>query len=105
MNWLLLVVAGLVEAGWAIGLKYTDGFSKPIPTVLTILAMLVSVVMLGFASKNLPIGTAYSVWVGIGAVGVAIAGIVLFSEPANVARVVSITLILLGVVGLKLSHG
>lgn len=105
MNWLLLVVAGLVEAGWAIGLKYTDGFSKPIPTVLTIIAMLVSVVMLGFASKNLPIGTAYSVWVGIGAVGVAIAGIVLFSEPANVARVVSITLILLGVVGLKLSHG
>jgi len=105
MNWLLLVVAGLVEAGWAIGLKYTDGFSKPIPTVLTIIAMLVSVVMLGFASKNLPIGTAYSVWVGIGAVGAAIAGIVLFSEPANVARVVSITLILLGVVGLKLSHG
>ncbi|HNP36292.1 MAG TPA: quaternary ammonium compound efflux SMR transporter SugE [Woeseiaceae bacterium] len=103
MAWLTLIVAGLFEVGWAIGLKYTDGFSRPWPIVWTALAMLVSVVLLGIAMKSLPVGTAYSVWVGVGAIGTVILGIVLFGEPANAARLFSVLLILAGIVGLKLS--
>ena len=103
MNWLILVVAGLFEVGWAIGLKYTDGFTKLWPSVGTVLAMVISVVLLGIAMKTLPVGTAYAVWVGIGAVGTAILGIVLLGDAANAGRIVSLALIVAGVVGLKLA--
>lgn len=103
MAWILLVLAGLFEVGWAVGLKYTDGFTRPLPTVGTALAMVVSLGLLGVAMKTLPVGTAYAVWVGVGAVGTAILGIVLFDEPANAGRVVSLGLIVAGIVGLKLS--
>jgi len=108
MAWFLLVIAGLFEVAWAIGLKYTDGLTKTLPTAGTIAAMIVSVWLLGVAMKSLPVGTAYSVWVGVGAVGTVILGIVLFKEPANAARLVSIGLIIAGIVGLKLAtpaHG
>ena len=108
MAWILLVVAGLLEVVWAIGLKYTDGFTKTLPTTVTIAAMIASVWLLGVAMKSLPVGTAYSVWVGVGAVGTAVLGIILFREPANAARLVSIGLIVAGIVGLKLAtpaHG
>jgi quaternary ammonium compound-resistance protein SugE len=104
MAWLVLVVAGLFEVGWAIGLKYTEGFSRLWPSVGTVLAMVVSVVLLGWAMRSLPVGTAYAVWTGIGAVGTALLGIVLFHEPATVARLVSLGLILAGIVGLKITH-
>jgi quaternary ammonium compound-resistance protein SugE len=100
MAWLLLVVAGLLEVGWAIGLKYTEGFSRPLPTVA---AMVLSVGLLGVAMKSLPVGTAYAVWVGVGAVGTAALGIVLFGELASVGRLVSLGLIVAGIVGLKLA--
>lgn len=103
MAWGLLVLAGLFEVGWAIGLKYTDGYTRLWPTVLTVLAMIVSVWLLGLAAKALPIGTAYTVWVGIGAVGTVILGIVLLDEPVNALRLISIALIIGGVVGLKLA--
>ena len=103
MNWGILLVAGLFEIGWAIGLKYTEGFSRPWPSAWTLLSMALSVGLLGVAMKTLPVGTAYAVWVGVGAVGTAILGIVLFGEPANAARLLSLTLILAGIVGLKLS--
>ena len=103
MNWLILFVAGLFEIGWAIGLKYTEGFSRPLPTVATLASMALSVVLLGLAMKTLPVGTAYAVWVGIGALGTAALGIVLFGEAANLARLLSFALILAGVVGLKLA--
>lgn len=103
MAWLLLLVAGLFEVGWAIGLKYTDGFTKPLPTVLTIASMIVSMSLLGIALKSLPVGTAYAVWVGVGAVGTVILGIVLLHEPVNAARLISVTLIIAGIVGLKLA--
>ena len=103
MAWTLLVLAGLFEVGWAIGLKYTDGFSRPLPTVWTITAMIASVWLLGVAMKSLPVGTAYSVWVGVGAVGTVILGIVLLGESANAARLVSIAFIVVGIVGLKLA--
>ena len=103
MAWALLVLAGLFEVGWAIGLKYTDGFSRPLPTVWTITAMIASVWLLGVAMKSLPVGTAYSVWVGVGAVGTVILGIVLLGESANAARLVSIAFIVVGIVGLKLA--
>jgi quaternary ammonium compound-resistance protein SugE len=103
MAWLLLVLAGLFEVGWAIGLKYTDGFTRPWPTVGTVLAMIVSLGLLGLAMKSLPVGTSYAVWVGVGAVGTAILGIVLLGEPANTGRLVSLGLIVAGIVGLKLS--
>ncbi|MFA7280193.1 MAG: quaternary ammonium compound efflux SMR transporter SugE [Sterolibacterium sp.] len=103
MNWGILLVAGLFEIGWAIGLKYTEGFSRPWPTVWTILSMTLSVGLLGVAMKTLPVGTAYAVWVGVGAIGTAILGMVLFGEPANAVRLLSLTLILAGIVGLKLS--
>jgi quaternary ammonium compound-resistance protein SugE len=103
MAWLLLVLAGLFEVGWAIGLKYTDGFTRPWPTVGTVLAMIVSLGLLGLAMKSLPVGTSYAVWVGVGAVGTAIFGIALLGEPANTGRLVSLGLIVAGIVGLKLS--
>jgi quaternary ammonium compound-resistance protein SugE len=103
MNWLILVVAGLFEIGWAIGLKYTEGFTRLWPTVGTALSMIISVGLLGIAMKSLPVGTAYAVWVGVGAVGTALLGIVLFDEPVNMARLVSLALILAGIIGLKLS--
>lgn len=101
MAWILLVVAGLFEIGWAIGLKYTDGFTRLVPTALTLATMAVSVFLLGIASKSLPIGTAYAVWVGIGAAGTAGMGIWLFAEPADWPRIGCIGLILAGVAGLK----
>ena len=103
MNWLILVAAGLFEIGWAIGLKYTEGFTRPWPSVATAFAMIVSLGLLGIAMKSLPVGTAYAVWVGVGAVGTAILGIVLFGEPANGARLLSLALILAGIIGLKLA--
>jgi quaternary ammonium compound-resistance protein SugE len=103
MNWIILVVAGLFEVCWAIGLKYTDGFSKFWPSVATIVAMAISVALLGFAMKTLPTGTAYAVWVGIGAVGTVILGIVLLGESASPMRLVSLALIVLGIIGLKLA--
>jgi quaternary ammonium compound-resistance protein SugE len=103
MAWILLLVAGLLEVGWAIGLKYTEGFTRPWPSVLTLAAMAGSVVLLGIAMKTLPVGTAYAVWVGVGAVGTAILGIVLFAEPATAGRLLSLGLIVAGIVGLKLA--
>jgi quaternary ammonium compound-resistance protein SugE len=103
MAWFLLLVAGLLEVGWAIGLKYTDGFTRLVPSALTLLAMAASVLLLGVAMKTLPVGTSYAVWVGVGAVGTAILGIVLFNEPANIGRLVSLGLILAGIIGLKLA--
>jgi quaternary ammonium compound-resistance protein SugE len=103
MAWTLLVVAGLFEMGWAIGLKYTEGFSKFWPTVWTVLAMIISLWLLGVAMKSLPVGTAYSVWVGVGAVGTVICGIALFAEPATVPRLLSVALIIAGIIGLKLA--
>ena len=103
MAWLLLVLAGLFEVGWAIGLKYTDGFTRLWPTVGTVLAMIISLGLLGLAMKTLPVGTSYAVWVGVGAVGTAILGIVLLGEPASAGRIISLGLIVAGIVGLKLS--
>ena len=103
MAWIILVLAGLFEVGWAIGLKYTDGFTRLWPTLWTAAAMAVSLVLLGIAMKSLPVGTAYSVWVGVGAVGTVILGIVLLDEPLTVARIASIALIVSGIVGLKLA--
>ena len=93
MSWIILFFAGLFEVGWAVGLKYTEGFSKPLPTVLTALAMLVSLGLLGLAMKHLPLGTAYAVWTGVGAVGTVIAGIVLFGESMALLRLASVALI------------
>ncbi len=104
MSWIILFFAGLFEVGWAVGLKYTEGFSKPLPTVLTALAMLVSLGLLGLAMKHLPLGTAYAVWTGVGAVGTVIARIVLFGESMALLRLASVALIVCGLVGLKLSH-
>jgi quaternary ammonium compound-resistance protein SugE len=102
MSWMLLVLAGLFEIGWAIGLKYTQGFTRLVPSLLTAASMVVSLGLLGLALKDLPIGTAYAVWTGIGAVGTAVLGILLFGESAAVARLVCIGLIVSGIVGLKL---
>lgn len=101
MPWLLLLLAGLFEVAWAIGLKYTDGFSRPLPTLLTLAAMGVSVLLLAMAVKQLPLGTAYAVWTGIGAVGTVLMGIWLFNEPATLARVLCPLLIIGGILGLK----
>lgn len=103
MNWGILVLAGLFEIGWAIGLKYTEGFTRFWPTVGTVIAMVISLGLLGVAMKSLPVGTAYAVWVGVGAVGTALLGIVLFGEPANAGRLLSLGLILAGIIGLKLA--
>jgi quaternary ammonium compound-resistance protein SugE len=103
MAWVILVIAGLFEVGWAIGLKYTDGFTRLWPTVGTVLAMIISLGLLGIAMKSLPVGTAYSIWVGVGAVGTVLLGIVLLGEPANAARLISIGLIVAGIVGLRMA--
>ncbi|MEO7012744.1 MAG: quaternary ammonium compound efflux SMR transporter SugE [Dokdonella sp.] len=103
MDWFILVAAGLFEIGWAIGLKYSAGFTRLWPSIGTVLAMAISLGLLGIAMKSLPVGTAYAVWVGVGAVGTVILGIVLFDEPANAGRVLSVALIVAGIVGLKLS--
>ena len=102
MAWVYLVIAGFFEMGWAIGLKYTDGFTRLWPSIGTLIAMIVSVVLLSLAMRSLPVGTAYAVWTGIGAVGTALLGIVLFAEPATVARLACIGLIVAGIAGLKL---
>ena len=102
MAWLYLVVAGLFECGWAIGLKYTDGFTRLVPSVLTVAAMAISFWLLSTAMKSIPVGTAYAVWTGIGAVGVAIAGMILFGESSDVFRIISLILIISGIIGLKL---
>jgi quaternary ammonium compound-resistance protein SugE len=101
MAWISLFIAGLFEVGWAIGLKYTDGFSKLWPTVWTVAAMIVSLVFLEYALRTLPVGTAYAIWVGIGAVGTAIMGMWLFNESREIARIVCLALIVAGVIGLK----
>jgi quaternary ammonium compound-resistance protein SugE len=103
MAWVVLLVAGLLEVGWAIGLKYTEGFTKFWPSVGTVISMVLSIVLLGWAMRSLPVGTAYAVWTGIGAVGTVILGIVLFHEPANAARLACVGLIVAGILGLKLT--
>jgi quaternary ammonium compound-resistance protein SugE len=102
MAWVVLMFAGLFEVGWAIGLKYTEGFTRLVPSVLTVLCMIVSIVLLGVALKTLPVGTGYAVWTGIGTVGTALLGIALFGEPATVVRLGCIGLIVAGIGGLKL---
>lgn len=102
MAWLYLVLAGLFEVGWAVGLKYTDGFTRAVPTGLTIASMVVSLALLGLALKTLPLGTAYAIWTGIGTVGTVALGMMLFGEPAAVLRILCIGLIVAGIVGLKL---
>ncbi len=101
--WVILIVAGVLEIGWAIGLKYTHGFTRTLPSTLTVLAMLASIYLLALAVKSIPIGTGYAVWTGIGAAGTAILGIVLLGESASVARILCIALIVGGIVGLKLA--
>ena len=103
MSWIILFCAGLFEVGWAVGLKYTDGFSRPLPTALTIAAMAISLGLLGLAMKELPLGTAYAIWTGVGAVGTVIAGIILFGESMALFRLASVALIIAGLVGLKIS--
>ena len=103
MAWFILILAGLFETGWAIGLKYTEGFTRLWPTVWTIVAMIISLWLLGIAVNTLPVGTAYSVWVGVGAVGTVVLGIALLGEPANPARLISVGLIIAGIIGLKLA--
>ncbi|MEB3437735.1 MULTISPECIES: quaternary ammonium compound efflux SMR transporter SugE [Pseudomonas] len=103
MSWIILFFAGLFEVGWAVGLKYTDGFTRPLPTVLTVGAMVISLGLLGLAMKELPLGTAYAIWTGVGAVGTVIAGIMLFGESMALVRLVSVALIVCGLIGLKVS--
>lgn len=104
MAWIVLVIAGLFEVGWAVGLKYTEGFTRPLPSLLTVVSMVVSLGLLGLALRSLPLGTAYAVWTGIGTLGTALLGIILFGEAATVARLLCIGLIVAGIVGLKLAH-
>jgi quaternary ammonium compound-resistance protein SugE len=103
LEWLILFIAGLLEVAWAIGLKYTEGFTKLWPSVGTLLAMVLSVVLLGIAMKGIPVGTAYAVWTGIGTMGAVILGIILFNEPATATRLICLGLILAGIAGLKLA--
>lgn len=102
MSWLVLIAAGLFEIGWAVGLKYTDGFSRLWPTLGTVASMIVSVGLLGLALKHLPLGTAYAIWTGVGTIGTALLGMVLFGESTDPLRIACIGLILAGIVGLKL---
>ncbi|MBB3560501.1 quaternary ammonium compound-resistance protein SugE [Rhizobium sp. BK512] len=103
MAWFLLFLAGLFECGWAIGLKYTDGFTRPMPTILTVISMVISVVLLGLAVKTLPIGTAYAIWTGIGTVGTVLLGVWLLGDAASASRLICIALIVAGIAGLKLT--
>ena len=103
MAWVYLVAAGILETGWAIGLKYTEGFRRPLPTILTVAAMAASMLLLGLAARTLPIGTAYAIWVGIGAVGAVVLGIILFDEPRDFARMFFVGLLIVSLVGLKLT--
>jgi len=103
MNWLILFIAGLFETAWAIGLKYSDGFTRFWPTAGTVISMAISLGLLGMAMRSIPLGTAYAVWVGVGAVGTALFGIYLLNEPANILRIISLALIIAGIIGLKLS--
>src|ERR1700712_2644993 len=103
MAWILLCIAGLFETAWAIGLKYSDGFSKLVPSVLTVVAMAASIILLSLALKSLPVGTAYAVWTGIGAAGTAVLGMYLFAEPVTMLRLGSIALVIVGIAGLKLT--
>jgi len=103
MAWVYLVVAGLLETGWAVGLKYTDGFRRPVPSILTAAAIIASMFLLSLAARTLPIGTAYSIWVGIGAVGAVILGILLFDEPRDPARLSFVALLIVALIGLKLT--
>jgi quaternary ammonium compound-resistance protein SugE len=103
MAWVILFIAGLFEVGWAVGLKYTDGFTRLWPTVATAIALIASMVLLSLSLRTLPLGTAYAVWTGIGTVGAAVLGIILFREPATATRIVCIMLIVAGIIGLKLS--
>jgi quaternary ammonium compound-resistance protein SugE len=102
MAWAYLTVAGLFEIGWAIGLKYSDGFSKPVPSLITVAAMAMSIWLLSVAMKTIPVGTAYAVWTGIGAIGVAILGMILFGESREILRITCLFLIIAGIIGLKL---
>jgi len=104
MSWVILIIAGIFEVVWAIGLKYTDGFTKLWPTIGTLFALVTSFVLLGIALKSLPVGTAYAVWVGIGALGTAILGMLLFGESTDVLKILSLALICLGILGLKVAH-
>jgi quaternary ammonium compound-resistance protein SugE len=103
MAWVYLVIAGLLETGWAIGLKYTDGFRRPVPSILTIIAIAASMILLALAARTIPIGTAYAIWVGIGAVGAVILGIILFDEPRDMGRMLFVGLLIVSLVGLKLT--
>ena len=103
MNWSILFLAGLLEIAWAIGLRHSTGFTRPLPSVLTLLAMGISFYLLSLALRTLPLGTAYAVWVGIGAVGTAIAGMLLFAEPASPLKLASLLLVVAGIAGLKLA--
>lgn len=103
MSWFILFIAGLLEVVWAVGLKYTHGFSRLVPSVITIAAMVISMAMLSWAMKTLPVGTAYAVWTGIGAVGAAVTGIILLGESASPMRIVSLACIVIGIIGLKMS--
>lgn len=103
MNWLILFVAGLFEIGWAVGLKYSEGFTRLGPTVFTAIALILSMALLGLSLRTLPLGTAYAVWTGIGTIGTAVLGMILFREPATVMRLVCIGLIVTGIIGLKLA--
>lgn len=103
MSWVLLFIAGLFEVLWAVGLKFTDGFTRPWPTLGTVVALIISVGLLGVAAKSLPIGTAYAVWTGIGAVGTVLCGIALFGDPVTPARLVCVGFIVVGILGLKLT--
>jgi quaternary ammonium compound-resistance protein SugE len=103
MAWVYLVIAGLLETGWAIGLKYTDGFTRLVPSVLTVTAIAASMILLALAARSIPIGTAYAIWVGIGAVGAVILGIILFDEPRDLARMLFVGLLIVALVGLKLT--
>ncbi|GAB6070775.1 quaternary ammonium compound efflux SMR transporter SugE [Thiomicrorhabdus hydrogeniphila] len=104
MSWIFLFIAGLLEISWAIGLKYTEGFTKLWPTLGTVFALLTSFLLLGLALKSLPVGTAYAIWVGIGALGTAIMGILLFGESADMPKLINLGLIFVGIIGLKLTH-
>ncbi len=104
MAWVILLAAGLLEIGWAVGLKFTDGFTRLWPTVGTVAAMIASMVLLGIAVRTLPLGTAYAVWTGIGTAGTAILGMILFNEPVTLPRVVCLAMIVAGIIGLKTTH-